>query len=324
MLNKFNIHFVANKKRYAFISLAILAIGLICNFILGTRMDIQFTGGTIVKYSYTGEVEKADLQKILNPVTDGKEDYAFAYDVITNGTDDNPNNVSVSLPSSVALSAEDLQQVLADLQSQFPEANFRQLESNSVEPTMGREFFGKCMVAIVLASILMLVYVAIRFRKIGGWTAGLMALLALINDVLVSYFVFVIFRIQLDDHFVAVVLAILGYSLNSTIVIYDRIRENRRRMGAKATLAEVVDQSINQSFRRSLFTSLTTFTAVTCITIVALIYGLDSILSFSVPMMIGVISGFYSSTFLAAPLWVGLQNAIAKRRARKAEKKLAK
>ena len=324
MLNDMKIRFVANKKKFALVAAIVLLIGLVCNLVLGTRMDIQFTGGTIIKYSYTGDVDKSVLQEVLAPVTDGKEDYTFAYDVITNGTDSNPNNVSVSLPATVSLTADDLNQVLADLQKKLPDANFRQLESNSVEATMGREFFGKCIVAIVLASVLMLVYVAIRFRKIGGWSAGLMSLLALVHDVAIAYFVFVIFRIQLDDNFVAVVLAILGYSLNNTIVIYDRIRENRRRMGAKASLAEVVDRSINQSFRRSLFTTITTFVAVASITVVALVYSLDSILSFSVPMMFGLVAGFYSSTFLAAPLWVALQDWRAKRRAAKAEKNLAK
>ena len=177
-----------------------------------------------------------------------------------------------------------------------------------------------CMVAVALASILMLVYVAFRFRKIGGWSAGLMALIALMNDCLVSYFVFVIFRIPLDDNFVAVILTILGYSLNDTIVVYDRIRENRRLLGPKSDLATVVNLSLNQSFTRTLNTSVATFMAVCCVTVVALIYQLDSILSFSVPMMFGVVSGFYTSVFLASPLWVGMRTAMAKRNAAKAEK----
>lgn len=324
MLNNMKFDFVGKKKTFALISIAIILVGLVFNVIFGTRMDIQFTGGTIIKYSYTGEVSKDDLQKVFAEYTDGKESYTFAYDVITTADDTNPNNVSVSMPEQEKLTPEAMTEILDKLQKAMPAANFREIESGTVEATMGREFFGKCMVAIVLASVLMLVYVALRFRKIGGWSAGLMALVALLNDVLISYFVFVIFRIELNDNFVAVVLSILGYSLNGTIVIYDRIRENRRVMGGKADLAEIVNLSINQSFRRTLNSSITTLIAVGCITVVALAYGLDSILSFSIPLMFGVVSGFYTSTCLVAPLWVGLRGVLAKARANRAEKKMAK
>lgn len=317
MQNK-SFDFIGKRKVFFIIAACILVLGIVANLILGTRMDIQFTGGTIVKYSYTGDVDKAQLQEIFAKYTNGKESYSFATNNLTSGEDTNPNVVSVTLPVDALLSTEDFTDMLKDLQAKLPGAKFHQVESSTVEATMGREFFGKCIVAIVLASALMMVYVAIRFRKIGGWSAGLIALLALINDVLIAYFVFVVFRIELDDNFVAVVLSILGYSLNGTIVIYDRIRENRR-LAPRAPLADVVNLSINQSFRRTLNSSITTFMAVACITVVALLYGLESLLSFSVPMMFGVLSGFYTSTCLAAPMWVWMKEKLAARAAAKAE-----
>lgn len=320
MQNK-HFDFVGKRKLFFIIAACILVIGFAANLVMGTRLDIQFTGGTIIKYSYTGEVSKDTLKEVFASATGGKESYSFATNNLTDGEDTNPNVVSVTLPVEAKLETEDLSDLLGKLKAAMPNANFHQMESSTVEATMGREFFGKCIVAIVLASVLMMVYVAIRFRKIGGWSAGLIALLALINDVLIAYFVFVIFRIELDDNFVAVVLSILGYSLNGTIVIYDRIRENRRLM-ARAPLTDVVNTSINQSFRRTLNSSLTTFATVACITVVALLYGLDSLLSFSVPMMFGIVSGFYTSTFLAAPLWVWLKEKLAVRAAAKAEKQL--
>ena len=190
---------------------------------------------------------------------------------------------------------------------------------------MGRLFFTKCLVAILLASIFLVVYVALRFRKIGGWTAGVMAVLALLNDVLVAYFAFVVFRIPLNDNFVAVVLSILGYSLNDTIVVYDRIRENRRTMDSKCSIAEVVNRSINQSFMRTLNTSICTFIAIATVAVVGLIFRLDSIISFMVPMMFGVISGFYTSEFLCSPLWARWQQHILdKNAANKNQKKGSK
>ena len=158
--------------------------------------------------------------------------------------------------------------------------------------------------AIGLASLFLVIYVAFRFRKIGGISAGVMALVALLHDVLIAYFTFVVFRIPLDDNFVAVVLSILGYSLNATIVIYDRVRENRKIMSSDCTVGEIVNRSINQSFTRTLNTSLCTFAAIAVVAVLALVYQLDSLVSFALPMMIGVVSGFYSSTFIAAPLWV--------------------
>lgn len=189
------------------------------------------------------------------------------------------------------------------LTAQYPDQQLVLSNSNSLNPSMGRLFFIKCLVAILLASIFLVIYVALRFRKIGGWTAGVMAVLALLNDVLVAYFAFVVFQIPLNDNFVAVVLSILGYSLNDTIVIYDRIRENRRIMDSKCSIAEVVNRSINQSFTRTLNTSICTFIAIATVAVVGLIFNLDSIISFAVPMMFGVISGFYTSVFLCSPLW---------------------
>ena len=320
MRKQMNFDFVGKKKKFALVSLCILVVGILCNVFMGAKLDIQFTGGSIIKYSYNGDISEQAVQDALKPVTGGNESLQFNYNVYAANSDGAHNMLSVSLSEKNQLSSEDQQAMLDALKKAFPDAAVTQIESNSVEATMGQEFFWKCMVAVVFASLLMLVYVAFRFRKIGGWSAGLMALLALLNDCLVSYFVFIIFRIPLDDNFVAVILTILGYSLNDTIVVYDRIRENRRLLGPKSDLATVVNLSLNQSFGRTLNTSVATFMAVSCVTVVALIYNLDSILSFSVPMMFGVLSGFYTSVFLASPLWVGLRSTMAKRRAARAEK----
>ena len=159
-----------------------------------------------------------------------------------------------------------------------------------------------------MAAVIMILYVAIRFRKIGGLSAGVMAVVALIHDLIIVYFVFVLFRMPLNDNFIAVVLMILGYSLNDTIVIYDRVRENRRKSGPKVTITEIVNNSLNQCFTRTICTSITTIIAIGSVLVVSLIYGISSIISFALPMMIGLISGSYSSVCIAAPLWVMWKN----------------
>lgn len=159
------------------------------------------------------------------------------------------------------LTLEQQQAMTKALQETFPDNNIQQSDTTSVNPTMGREFFLKCMVAVALASILMVVYVALRFKKIGGWSAGVTALVALLHDVVMVYLTFVIFRLPLDDNFIAVVLMILGYSLNDTIVIYDRIRENRKLQGPKADVGDLVNLSVNQCLKRTINTSISTLIA---------------------------------------------------------------
>ncbi|MBR4868081.1 MAG: hypothetical protein IKU10_02900, partial [Clostridia bacterium] len=143
------------------------------------------------------------------------------------------------------------------------------ITSNSVKPTVGKGFFIKCLFAMVLGGIFLTLYIGIRFRKIGGISAGIFATFALIHDILIAYLVYVFFRIPLDDNFIAVVLTILGYSINGTIVIYDRIRENEQKFGSSLTIDEIVNRSVNNTVARNIFTSLTTLIAVVTIAVVA-------------------------------------------------------
>ena len=175
-------------------------------------------------------------------------------------------------------------------------------------PTMGRSFFIKCLSCIGIAFVLLVLYIALRFRKIGGASAGVMAIIALLHDILIVYFVFIVTKSPLNDNFIAVVLTILGYSLNDTIVIYDRIRENRELQGDKESLVDIVNLSINQTLSRSIHTSLSTFIAIAIVYVVGLIYGISSITTFALPMMVGVVVGCYSSICIAGPLYVAWQN----------------
>ncbi len=137
-----------------------------------------------------------------------------------------------------------------------------------------------------------------------GPSAGVMALVALFHDVIICFFVFVVLRIPLNESLVAVVLSILGFSINDTIVIYDRIRENERLHKGKLPLPDLVDKSINQSLPRSINTSVAAAGAVAIAYVFALVYNIDSIKEFALPMLIGLIAGTYSSITIAGPLWV--------------------
>ncbi len=301
---KFNIDFIGNRKIFFGISLSLIALGIIFNVIFGTVLDIQFTGGAVVKYSYVGDIDANELTNVVQNATTDQISLQISKDILANDEGVVSNNISVEFPGNQAISI-DQQKTLDDTLSQtFPDNNFQKIESSSVDPTNGSKFFLKCMVAVALAAILMVVYIAFRFRKIGGWSAGCMAVVALLHDVAIIYFTFIVFRMPLDDNFIAVVLMILGYSLNDTIIIYDRVRENRKIMNPKTPIREIVNKSINQTLTRTINTSLTTAAAIGTVLVVALVFNLPSVVSFALPMLVGVISGCYSTICIAGPLWV--------------------
>ena len=314
-MKKFNIDFYGHRKVYFIISAAIMVVGLLCNILFGTELSTQFRGGTILKYSYSGDMDTEQVAQIAKDVTGTSAEVTINENVQTSAGSDTVDQISLNFAGTGTVDPQTQRDLLDQLQAAFPDSNVQLGESSSVDATMGAMFFAKCMVAILLAAILLILYVAIRFKKIGGMSAGVTGVIALIHDVLVVYFVFVIFRMPLNDSFIAVVLTILGYSLNDTIVLYDRLRENRRVLGPKVSYEEQMNVSINQNFTRCLNTSITTFAAITVVYVVGLAYGLDSVTSFALPMMFGVISGCYSSLCISCPLYVIWQNHKKKKRA---------
>ncbi len=289
--------FVANLKRALIISLAIMLVGVAFNVIFGTQLDISFKGGTQIRYSYetAPDMDKltAAAQKAL-----GKE-AELALDEVNN-----TNVVSISLPGEISTEQS---QALADaIEKDFAANKMENFSSNTLSASMGTKFLLRCLLALALAAGLLLVYVGFRFRNIGGVRAGVAALIALVHDLLIVYFTFVIFGIELNDNFVAVMLTILGYSLNDTIVIFDRIRTMRRR--SDAPLEEVVNNSLHHVLRRTIITTATTCVAILAVLVIALIMHVDSIISFALPMLFGAISGSYSSLFLSGPIWVRWMN----------------
>lgn len=306
-MKKFKIKFYQHRKIYFAISLGLFAIGLIFNLIFGTELDINFRGGALVEYSYTGEVQQETVDQAVEDAI-GRSVSVTLTDGIGGTASQDMNTLTISLAGSDGISLDEQKAIAENLSKSYPDIEFSLMQSSSVPPTMGAKFFAKCLVAVALAAVLLVIYVALRFRKIGGMSAGVMAVIALIHDVLMVYFTFIIFRFPIDDNFIAVVLTILGYSLNDTIVVYDRVRENRRILGPKVGYEELMDTSINQTLTRSINTSVCTFLAVAVVFVVGSIYGLSSVTTFALPMMIGIVTGCYSSVCLAGPMYVMWQN----------------
>lgn len=294
------IDFVGKKKIFFGISIAIIVIGIICNFVFGTTLDIQFSGGASIKFSYTGEIDQNELSSFIQNKTTDKISTNYSESLMGNSG----KTVSVQFSGNNSIETEIQQNLERDLQSQYPDNNFICLESSSVDPSMGFSFLLKCLCAVAIASILMVLYVTIRFKKIGGLSAGVMALVALFHDVAMIYFMYVIFQMPIDSSFIAVVLMILGYSLNDTIVIYDRVREERKLVGSKADVGDVFNLSCTKTIKRTIMTSITTLSAIVVVYVVATIFNISSVQGFALPMIIGIVSGCYSSICIAGPLWV--------------------
>lgn len=296
-MRKLNIDF--NKTfKYVIIAYAVIFVigGIFSAF--GIDLDINFSGGTKISYSYTGDLELKDIEAIAEKTLDTKfsasKSTALAGDTAT---------FEIALSGKNALSTEKQAELTSAFETAFKDNKIELYNSNSVSPTVAGTFFAKSMVAVLITAILVVIYVGIRFRKIGGISAALTALCALVLDVFISFFTCVIFGLQIDSNYIAVVLTILGYSLNDTIVIYDRVRENRK-LDPSADIADVANKSINQSTIRNIVTTVTTLSAVLTIVVVSEIFGLTTLRTFAIPMAFGLISGAVTSLFVAVPLWV--------------------
>ena len=299
-----SINFIGNRKKFYTFSCALIAVVLVFCAVFGVKMDVEFKGGSMITLAYEGDVDLNDLKSAIGSEL-GKSDLT-----LQTGSDISGNQtLTVTLPGSDTLTTEQLDNLLASMNEQYPDNNFAQNEVSNVDATIGNEFLLKSVVALVAACVLILLYVAYRFRKIGGLKAGSTAIVALLHDMFVVFGVFVILRIPLNGNFIAALLTILGYSINDTVVIYDRIRENSALYGKKQmSLAELVNLSINQSFARSLMTSITTCLALGVVCVISVIYRLDSIYSFAFPLLFGMVSGVYSTICIATPLWVDWKN----------------
>ncbi|MBQ2667973.1 MAG: protein translocase subunit SecF [Clostridia bacterium] len=299
-MKKVNIDFYKNKKIFFIISIAIIDVGLIFNVVFGATLDIQFAGGAMIKYAVDGDVDSNEIDGLVEEAT-GRNVSVTTNQII--GSDD--YQITVSFAGNEGVTLDEQQAVAEELSAAYADRTFSVVESSSVDPTMGAKFFQKCLVCLAITFALLLGYIALRFRKIGGLSAGVTAIIALLHDVAIVYFAFVIFGFSINDVFIAVILTILGYSLNDTIVIYDRIRENRKLYPSKdvADLPVILNKSLNQTMARSIMTSVTTFMALLVIYVVATVYGLTTVATFALPMMVGVVAGCYSSLCIAAPLY---------------------
>lgn len=304
---KTGIDFVSRTKVFAIISAAVIALTVIFTFVLGVKVDIRFKGGSMLTYSYTGVITEEDTAKVAAEV---KSLDNVPEATVTTGTSftGGLNTMVVSFASDEKMDDDTLNAINAKVMAALPDNNIENVDTTNVSASSGSSFMISCVIAVAVAFVLLAIYIAFRFKKIGGLSAGIIAIICLLHDVAITYAVYVFGGMSLDSNFMAVILTLLGYSINNTIIIYDRLRENRAKYGTKFTDSELVNLSINQTIPRSIITTATTVCAMISVSIVCALMGTTSILTFSIPLAIGMLVGFYSSVCLAGPIWIWVQN----------------
>lgn len=279
---------VENRKKFLAASLIVIIIGfaaMIFNAQAGRgafQYDIEFTGGTSFDLDLGQDYEQEDLQKIITDVTG--QDSPQIQQVI--GT----NEVTVKIQSIDSATRETLTNAILEA---YPNAVMG--EVNDVSGTVSHEMQTAAIKATLIAAVAMLLYISLRFHD---FRAGGSAIIALLHDVLIVLTAYAVFRIPVNNTFIVVLLTILGYSINATIVIFDRIRENKSAFHANQT-AEKINKSISQTLARSINTSLTTFFTVGAIYVL----GVPALKEFALPMMIGILAGAYSSVCISGSIW---------------------
>lgn len=291
-------------KQCLMISAGIMVLALLLSlFGMGINVGIDFSGGMSMQYTMGEAVTQSDIEGVLNGI--GLKDYA----VSVQGTGKDSINIRIK-----AIDEDGVQGVQASiteaLQAKYPNAAIYG-DVNYVGPVAGATLLRNAFLSVLIAALCMLIYIAIRF----DFNSGAAAVLGLVHDVLIMLSFMVILRsfVQMNSSFIAAMLTIVGYSINNTIIIFDRIRENARKMPSSTPRVDVVNRSIKECLGRTINTTLTTQVTIVCL----YIFGVSSIREFALPIIVGIISGVYSANMINGYVWAFLEE---KKRARKAAK----
>lgn len=294
---------IGKKYWYFLISLIIIIPGIVSLMLYGLNLSIEFTGGSRLTLSFPKEVSQKEVSKVRNVFSENK--------IKIQSVEKSGKLIYVR---SQSLSEKQDLLIVNEIKTKL--GDFKQEQYETVGPTIGSEIALNAVKALAIASLLIVLYITWSFRKVPKPTSslrfGISAIIALIHDVLVLLGVFSIlghfYSVEIDSLFVTAILTVIGFSVHDTIVVFDRIRENLKRFGGD-NFPKVVNDSILQTLDRSLNTSIT----VVLVLLALLLFGGESIRWFVIALLIGVVSGTYSSIFNAAPLLVLWQEIIEKR-----------
>lgn len=279
------------KNRYIWFALStvIIITGIIFASVQGFKLDIDFKGGTNITANIGTAFNNTDIEKIVEKITKSKP---LVQKVSIEET-------MVSITTDV-ISNEDSAKIVQELKTAYKDMK-EEPSVRNVQPAYTQELITSAAKAVIIAVIFIIIYIAIRFKTL-GWSSAIAAVLALVHDVLIMLSLYAIFKLPLNSACVAAILTIVGYSINDTVIIYDRIRENKRKTSGNDK-EEMINNSVNQTMTRSIYTATTTIICITSVYVLAYMNNQQVLKDFSFPLIVGIISGTYSSIFIASPLW---------------------
>ena len=297
------INFVGKKNIFFIISLILILVGPV-SMMIHQKTDgsilnysLEFSGGTATTVTFNEDMDIKEIDSEVTPVVEKVTGDKNVQPTKVVGT----NQVVIKTRALSQAEREKLNQAMVD---NF-DVDQTLISTESISSTVSSEMRQDAFVAVVVATLCMLAYIWIRFKDVRFASS---AVLALVHDVLVVFAFYALARISVGNTFIACMLTIVGYSINATIVIFDRIRENIKKMGSRADLTEIVNDSITQTLTRSIYTSLTTFVMVA----VLYIMGVSSIREFALPLMVGIVCGAYSSVCITGSLWLVMKRGFGK------------
>lgn len=281
-----NFDFCGNFKKIIIAPIVLIIAGIVLFFVMGLNIGVDFSGGSLIYAEIgTDKFTVDEVREIVNKYTNNAT-------VSYSGAD----NIGVDIRLGGDDNAKEVQdKIINDIEEKY-DLSYEMFDVEYVGAVIGKGLIVNALWALLIAFVLMLGYIWFRFEIL----SGVAALVGLFHDVCIMFVFVILLQTQINTPFIAAVLTIIGYSINNTIIIFDRIRSNREKLSDKPSLAEVVNISIKETFGRSVNTTVTTLIAL----VVLYILGVESIKTFVIPIIIGLFAGFYSSVFVTGPLWV--------------------
>lgn len=281
-----------NYKIWFSISLAVMILGLVMGLASGVNLGIDFTGGTLMQFNIGQDFTVNEIKEITS-------EFELDADIVHAGFE----KQEVIIKTKKDLSNQQRMEIFDTFKEKYNLADTDFRQAQQFGPAMGTEIRNKAFISILLASVGMLLYISYRFQ----FRFGAAAIIALIHDTLIVLSLYAILKIPVNSPFIAAILTIVGYSINDTIVVFDRLRENLKYR-KKESYFEIANTSIKQTLTRSINTSITTLLVIGCL----YVFGVESIKEFALPLLVGVLTGTYSSIFIASPVWA-LSKSMAKK-----------
>jgi preprotein translocase subunit SecF len=287
-----NYDFIKNKKIAYIILAAVIVIGIASFFVRGFVIDIDFSGGSELQVNLGTEVTDEICDKIDDVITNSIG-HEYVSSTLPSTAD---NNVVIIRTGTNPLTLEQQTTLKSELKKVFQDINLDDLQFNTISATIGEDLKNTAIVSVLVSLVFIVVYIWIRFELV----SGIACFICMLHDLFVMMMFYSLLQIPLNSNIIATLLTIVGYSLNATIIVFDRVRENRKMLGDAMSFADTVNLSIHQTLTRSI--STTTTTLITAVAVY--IFGVDSIRNFALPLIIGIVAGLFSSIFLAGVFWV--------------------